>query len=189
MTVSSLSPTFLSLFLPSSISFLRVRTSSLYLCTSSLYLRTSASASSRPSTARFRAASAFLRSRCLLWEARVLNWLILSLTELSRECPFFAGEPRLLIESRCSEPTCMLRRSEETGSKGAMLSAAKVEARLDGEGVVGAGVDEPSRVDGRSMLSCHRRLAGVTRWSAGVGCGGIRCRGKQSNRWRWEPLG
>lgn len=159
ITVSSLSPTFLSLFLPSSISFFRARTSSLCLSTSSLYLRTSASASSRPSTARFKAASAFLRSRCLLWEARVLNWLILSLTELSRECPFFPGEPRLLIESLCSEPICILRRSEETGSKGAILSAAKVEARLEGEGVVGAGVDEPSRVDGRSIVSSYRRMA------------------------------
>lgn len=179
MTVSSLSPTFLSLFLPSSTSFFSARTSSLYLCTSSLNLRTSASASSRPSTARFRAASAFLRSRCLLCEARVLNWLILSLTELSRECPFLVGEPRLLIESRCSDPSCMLRRSEETGSKGAMLSAAKVEARLDGDGVVGAGVDEPSRVDGRSMMFSYRRLA-ARRWSSpGIGCGSIRRRGKQ----------
>lgn len=53
----------------------------------------------------------------------------------------------------------MLSRSEETGSKGAMLSAAKVEARLDGDGVLGAGVHEPSRVDGRSMVVSYWGLA------------------------------
>lgn len=68
-----------------------------------------------------------------------------------------------------------------------MLSAAKVEARLDGEGVLGAGVDEPSRVDGRSMMTSYRRLAVRRSWWTGVECGGIRCRGKQSNG--DEPLG
>lgn len=160
MTVSKRSPTFLSRSRPSSNCFLTARSSS-------LQRRASASASSRPSTARFRAASWDLRSRLLPWAARLLKALILSLTELSRLWPGAAGDMRLWMETLEvrveGEPICLLMRSEETGSRGAIRAAVADCAASSAVGVLfwGAtdvrdGVEGASSrgVAGGSMVLC-----------------------------------
>lgn len=127
-TVSSLSPTFLSLSLPSSICLRRARVSS-------LYRRISLSASSRPTMALFRAASLAFRSSCLPWKATELKAAIFSCTELSRSC-----RPR---------PPCWLR-----GDSSSKVERGRWFARSGDMGWRGD-PDESGNLEGDSMYEWY----------------------------------
>lgn len=113
ITLSNLSPTFLSRSFPSSICRRNARASS-------LYRRISLSASSLPSIARLRAASFAFLSNCFPCMATELSAAILSCTEpvrswrSGRSRPAAAGNSNSNVE----RGRCLFTRSGEAGKSG-----------------------------------------------------------------------